>query len=185
MPKTAHLIKLCLKEDRAAQKEMFEYLAPMLLAVSKRYSPQHLDPLDNLQDGFIRIFKNLASFNEEKGSFEAWTKRIIINCAITKLNKKYDEVELQDKHENHYFEDETILEQITLSELHKVIEKLPDGIKQVFCLYEIEGYSHSEIGKMLEIQEATSRSQLFRSKKILQKMLEAQYEKRAKHSNLK
>jgi RNA polymerase sigma factor (sigma-70 family) len=165
------IIDKCLKDDRLAQKTLFESMAPRLLTVSRQYAPKGCDPLDNLQDAFIKIFKYLNTYNEQNGSFDAWARRIVINTALSKLNKKTI-VEVISNFQDYDFEDiDLIASNDNIKHLMEVIEQLPDGYKQVFCLYEIEGYSHKEIGNMLNIKEATSRSQLNRSKLFLRDML--------------
>lgn len=165
------IITKCLKEDRLAQKALFEIMAPKLLTVSRQYAPKNCDPLDNLQDAFIKIFKYLNTYDKQTGSFDAWARRIVINTALSKLNKKTI-VEVISNFQDFDFEDKDIINSnYNVKHLMELIEQLPDGYKQVFCLYEIEGYSHKEIGDMLNIKEATSRSQLNRSKLFLRDML--------------
>jgi RNA polymerase sigma-70 factor (ECF subfamily) len=167
----AYIIEGCKKGDRLAQKSLFEMYAPKLLTVSRQYTPQNVDPLDNLQDSFIKIFDKLESFDPNKGSFDGWARKVVINTSLDKLNKKdimeyvsnYEDI---DTHSNDHITEEENLEHIM-----KLIESLPDGYKQVFCLFEIEGYTHKEIADQLNIKEATSRSQLSRSKQLLQNLL--------------
>lgn len=161
------IISGCRQGHRLAQKQLFEYMAGRLLTVSRQYTPKGLDPMDNLQDSFIKIFDRIYAFDIKKGSFESWARRIVINTALDKLNKKgieevileYDDLPLLIENKIEAAED--------IEQLMYIIEQLPDGYKQVFCLYEIEGYSHKEIADQLKIKEATSRSQLNKSKQLL------------------
>lgn len=126
-----------------------------------------MDPMDNLQDSFIKIFDRMHAFDPKKGSIEGWARRIVINTALDKLNKKgIEEVMLEYDQLPPMIED-SIEAAEDIEQLMNIIEQLPDGYKQVFCLYEIEGYSHKEIAEQLNIKEATSRSQLNKSKQLL------------------
>jgi RNA polymerase sigma factor (sigma-70 family) len=165
------IINGCRQGHRRSQQRLFESFAGKLLTVSRQYTPKNLDPMDNLQDSFIKIFDHIQDFDPQRGSFEGWARKIVINTALKKLSKKsieevnlvYDELPtlLENKMDN--IED--------LEQLMNIIERLPDGYKQVFCLYEIEGYSHKEIADQLQIKEATSRSQLNKSKQLLRSWL--------------
>ncbi len=168
----AEIILGCKKGNRIAQKLLFEKYAGLFYAVSKRYTPNQYDPMDNLHDGFIKIYENIGQFDAEKGHFESWARKIVINCALQKLRKKSHKNEvfpevLNDSQQENF----DVVEKMNMDQLFKVIEQLPDMYKQVFCMYEIEGYSHKEIGDMIGIKEVTSRSNLNRSKKMLRKLL--------------
>lgn len=162
----------CKKGDRLAQKQLFESFAQLFYAVSKRYTPISHDPMDNLHDGFIRIFDKISTFDGQKGNFESWGRRVIINCALQKLKKKSRVNEIYpDQLYDSQVDEFDVVGKMSVDDLFNKIEQLPDGYKQVFCLYEIEGYSHKEIGEMLGIKEVSSRSNLSRSKKLLQELL--------------
>ena len=161
------IINGCRQGQRKSQKQLFEYLAGSLLTVSWQYTPKALDPMDNLQDSFIKIFDKIHTFDPTRGNFESWARRIVINTALDKLNKKgIEEVVLEYEHLPEILESK-IKDTEDIEQLMHIISQLPDGYKQVFCLYEIEGYSHKEIAEQLQIKEATSRSQLNKSKQQL------------------
>lgn len=172
-----NIIKECRSGNRKAQQQLFERFAGQLMTVSRQYTPNNLDPMDNLQDSFIKIFDHIDSFDPAKGRFEDWARRIVINTALKKINKNsikevaltYEEI--PETFENHIMDTEDI------EQLMYTIEQLPDGYKQVFCLYEIEGYSHKEIAELLKIKEATSRSQLNKSKNLLKVWLSSKDQK--------
>jgi RNA polymerase sigma factor (sigma-70 family) len=165
------IIQRCIKGERKAQKALFEAFASHLYAVSRRYSPISVDPMDNLQDSFIKIFDKLHQYDPERGAFSTWAGRIVINNALAIMNKNQLKVLSIEHGSSLNSMDEKALSKMSMEELHIIIEQLPDGYKQVFCLYEIEGYSHAEIAEMLHIKEASSRSQLTRAKKLLQELL--------------
>lgn len=165
------LIEKLRKGDRQAQKVVFETMSPILLTVCRRYTPVRIDPLDTLHDSFIKIFEKIKQFDPDRGSFDAWAKRIAINTALEKLKKKSYTSEFYIEHFDEWKDEFDVVEDLKLQDLLKVIETLPDGYKQVFNLYEIEGFSHKEIGEMLGIKEGSSRSNLARAKNILKELL--------------
>ena len=116
--------------------------------------------------GFLKVFTNLQKFKNE-GSFEGWIRRIMVNTCLSYLRKK-NLVDLSD--EEYIFNDAATesLENTSLEDIQKMIDKLPNGYKMVFNLFAIEGYKHSEIAAQLDISESTSKSQLFKARKLLQ-----------------
>lgn len=164
------ITKLC-NNDPNCQRQLFEGYARLLLTVSRRYSPAHVDPLDNMHDAFIKIFQKISLFDANKGTFDAWAKRIVINCALEKMSKKSYTHERYPEIINDTLDEINIEDKLMAEDILKLIDQLPDGYKQVFNMYEIEGYSHREISETLGIKEVSSRSNLFRAKKILQELL--------------
>ena len=167
------LIEECLKNNKKAQKNLFDRFAPILLGVCIRYTKDRAEAEDVLQEVFVKIFKSLKQF-EDKGSFEGWLKRITVNTAITYYRKNL----------KHAFHDdvseikETIIVnnqhkdvEFTHNELLNVINTLPDGYKIVFNMFAVEGYKHKEIAEKLDIDISTSKSQYSRARKLIQQKL--------------
>lgn len=135
-----------------------------------KYSRTYQDAQDTLQDSFIMIFKDIKKF-KHKGSFEGWAKRVTINVALQKFRKKsilkFDKIE-----ENQLTEEEITVDvdekNISLSFLLSLINELPPKYQLVFNLYVLDGYSHQEISDLLNISTGTSKSNLFRARKLLQ-----------------
>ncbi len=125
---------------------------------------------DMLQEGFIKVFKRIESF-EGKGSLESWVRRIITNTAIDKFRKDSAERKYIDFREPELAQgvQENILEQISLTQILGLLKKLPDGARAIFNLYALEGYSHKEISEKLKISVGTSKSQFNRARILLQK----------------
>jgi RNA polymerase sigma-70 factor (ECF subfamily) len=125
-----------------------------------------------LQDGVIRVFKHIKDFRGE-GSLEGWVRRTIVNTAINYYKKKIKQgvsVNL-DFVQGKIKEDSKVVEKMSADELLELISELPPGYRTVFNLNVIEGYTHKEIGKLLEISENTSKSQLSRARVSLQNKL--------------
>lgn len=168
------LIIGCQKEKPLYQRELVLRYSAMLLTVSRRYTPERLGPEDILQDAFIKIFKSIHQFDDAKGSLEGWMRKIVINTALKKLKRKFVKEEVPVE----AFQDPLLLpsiyEQMDAEDVMRLIAALPDGYRQVFNLYVIEGYSHKEIASLLGIGETSSRSNLSRAKTILRNKLNNQ-----------
>ena len=166
------LIRSCIKGDRAAQKVIYDRLAPRMFPVCIRYIGDRVAAEDVLQDGFITLFEKLDSYKGE-GSFEGWARRIFVTTALMALRKK-DALKMSDELDvarGMKSESVSQVQNIGYKELMSLIMSLPPGFRTVFNLYSIEGYSHKEIGDMLGISETTSRTQLSRARIWLQKKI--------------
>jgi RNA polymerase sigma-70 factor (ECF subfamily) len=165
------LISKSKKGNRKAQHELYELFAPKMLSVCRQYLKNLEVAEEVMLAGFLKVFTHLDSFKNE-GSFEGWIRRIMVNEAISRLRKKEklffkEETEIENS-TDHVAYIETSLE---VNEIQKMIDALPDGYKTVFVLYGVEGYKHSEIAELLQISENTSKTQLFKARKMLQKMI--------------
>lgn len=163
------LIQKCAENDRKAQAQVYQLFSGKLFALCLKYSKNYTEAQDNLQDGFITIFKKIHQYNS-KGSFEGWMKRIMINTALQKYRSK-SLLSLV----NEEIPDEIMVEvdedSISLDFLLQIIQQLPDRYRMVFNLYVLDGYSHKEISKKLEITEGTSKSNLSRARLILKEKI--------------
>jgi RNA polymerase sigma-70 factor (ECF subfamily) len=140
-----------------------------MYGVCLRYSKDATEAEDNLQDGFIRVFTKINQYGF-KGSFEGWMRRIMVNTSLEKFRKNNHLYPVEDMmiFESIQYEEDT-LSAISADDLLKMIQELPPRYRMVFNLYAIEGYTHQEIAKTMEINEGTSKSNLSRARVILQK----------------
>jgi len=162
------LIYECIQNNTKAQEQLYRFLAPKLFAVSLKYSRNYEEAQDNLQESFLVIFDKISQF-KNKGSFEGWAKRIVINYTLQQYrNQNIFEI----VSENIADENEVEIEDISLEFLTKIIQELPDRYRLVFNLYVMDDYSHKEIAAMLGINIGTSKSNLARAKSILKQKIE-------------
>ena len=166
------ILKGCLNNEAAAQRELYNRYSPKMLAVCYRFAHNREDAEDMLQEGFIKVFLQMHTF-ENRGAFEGWIRRIIVHTCINilKKNKKFNEsVELIHATSLKVRED-SVPAIIQAKQVVECIRLLPLGYRTVLNLYAIEGYSHREISGMLDIEESTSRSQFTRAKAMLEQIL--------------
>jgi RNA polymerase sigma-70 factor (ECF subfamily) len=163
------LIRGCLSGDSRMQEALYNRFAPKMYAVCLRYSNNADDAQDLLQEGFVKIFKNLDRFRAE-GSFEGWVRRVFVNTSIEHYRKKVNLTSTSEREEA-LIEDSSVnaLDKLAEKDIIALVQQLSPGYRAVFNMYAIEGYSHKEIGTILGISEGTSKSQLARAKGILQK----------------
>ncbi len=162
----AEIIKLAVENNRQAQQQIYSRFSSKMLSVCRQYIKDIQLAEDVMITAFMKVFTNLNKF-ENKGSFEGWIRRIMVNECISYLR-------VQKKVK--FTEDEIYVEesfnaidiQFSIDQIQFLIDALPDGYKMVFNLYAIEGYKHNEIAKMLGINEGTSKSQLSHARKMLQ-----------------
>lgn len=164
------LIKNCIKNNRKSQKELYDKYKDAMFTICLRITGNYDDAADALQDGFISVFKGLSSFKGES-TFGAWIKTIMVRSSVRRLKKIF----FVDEEKIH---EEPVLFDSDLSgdDLHNAILQLDEGYRSIFVLYEVEGYTHNEIGEMLNISPGTSKSQLHYAKKKLKKILKKIYD---------
>ncbi len=165
------LLKGCLQGDRKIQEMLYKKFSPKMYSVCLRYSNSSDDARDLLQEGFIKVFRNLEKFRGE-GSFEGWMRRIFVNTAIEHFRRAVTLQSVTETHENTFEDREwNAFENLAEKDILNMIRELSPGYRQVFNMYVVEGYSHREIADIMGISEGTSKSQLARAKVILQKMV--------------
>jgi len=165
------LLAGCLKNSRIHQKAFYDKYAGKMYALCLRYANDDMEAEDYLQEGFMKVYDNLAKYRNE-GSLEGWVRRVIVNLILQKLRKKKQKL-VDIAQENIVVADtgSDILSQMAATELLELIRQLPAGYRTIFNLYVLEEYSHKDIAKELGISEGTSKSQLSRARIILQKMV--------------
>ncbi len=167
------ILEGCIAGKRRAQNQLYQRFAKGMLGVCLRYGRNLAEAEDILQDGFIKVFKNIKDFRHE-GSLEGWIRKIMVNTAITQFNKnKMKFVEISDEIAvQQDDQDETLNVRIEPEMLLNLIQEMPDGYRMVLNLYVFEGFNHKEIAEILTISENTSKSQLFKARKYLKRELE-------------
>ncbi|NQY07175.1 MAG: RNA polymerase sigma factor [Flavobacteriaceae bacterium] len=164
------LVAKALEGSRRAQKDLYELHAPKMLSVCRYYIKDIQDAEDVMISAFFKGFQNLKTY-QNNGNFEGWIRRIMVNESISFLRKQ-KEVYLTDEIEDFQHEnDDSLNENFNAVEIQQLIDDLPEGYKMVFVLYAIEGYKHQEIAAVLNISENTSKSQLFKARKLLQQKI--------------
>lgn len=164
------LIKDCLAFKRDAQKRLYDLYSDKMLGVCRRYTKNYEDAEDVMIGGFFKVFTKMHQYTN-KGSFEGWIRRIMVNESLMFLRKKVlfaDEVDLNNLP---IAEKVTIEDELSAQDILKLLEQLPLGYRTIFNLYVVEGYKHREIADQLGISINTSKSQLIQAKKRLKAII--------------
>ncbi len=165
------LISACLRKERWAQKILYESFYPSMYAICLRYAKNAQQAEDILHDGFLKVFKNLHQY-QPGTSLKSWIKRIVINSAIDQYRKN-SRAHLEDI--------DTVYDLSTVEpgansklveeEILNCVQQLSPTYRTVFNLYIMEGYSHKDISKVLNISESTSRANLVKARSKLRELL--------------
>ena len=169
--KEYELIQYCKQKKPKAQKAVYDKYAARMLVVCMRYIKDRMEAEHVMVGGMVKTFEKIGQFQEE-GSFEGWIRRIMVNESLMYLRKNKNmslESDVDEVTEEPNYDE--LSESVDAEELLKLIQELPVGYRAVFNLYAIEGYKHEEVGKILGISTGTSKSQLNRARKLLQKRL--------------
>ena len=171
------ILQGCIEGKRNAQYQLYRKFSSIMLGVCLRYSQSREEAEDILQEGFLKVFQNIAFFRRE-GSLEGWIKRIMINHALNRFRKNrklpfYEDIEEINETEIIDTNEEPAISEPFLAEiLLSMIQSLPQGYRVVFNMYVFEDFSHKEIGETLNISENTSKTQLMKARRLLRKKLE-------------
>lgn len=169
------IIKRCLKKDERAFDKLYHLYASKFWGISRRYANSSDEADDILQESFIKIFNNLEQLKEPK-NFEAWGKRIVINTALYAVKqKRLFDLSITDLKEEVAEENESrsleLMDDMDITDLIDLMDHLPTGYKTILNLYAVEDFTHKQIADILNIKEATSRSQYFKAKNAFQKII--------------
>jgi RNA polymerase sigma factor (sigma-70 family) len=166
------LIDACAANDRLAQRMLYERYKNAMYTTAYRITGDFEQANEALQDAFLQVFRHIRDF-EGRSTIGAWIKKIVIRAALSMNRKRQMSFEeIEPWHEAEVVDWGNSLD---AEYLEKAIQRLPEGYRAVFLLSEVEGYTHKEIGEMLQISEGTSKSQLFYAKKKLREWLITAY----------
>lgn len=165
------IVKKSLEGNAKSQRQLFDKYSSMLLGVCRRYSKNQYQADDIFQEAFINIFNNLHQWSSDKGAFEPWIYRITVNTAIAIIKKEAKHMASDVVEEvNISSHDVHLDDQLSFKDLQKIIDQLPARQRLVFNLYAVDGYTHKDIAKQLDINEGTSKSQLAKARNNLKKL---------------
>lgn len=159
--------------DRLAQERLYHAYSRAMYNICFRLLGDRALAEDALQEAFVKAFQFLHRY-EEKSTFGAWLKRIVINHCLSELRRRklltvsLDEgLPVASEEPEGTFQPESI----TAERLQAAILSLPEGCRTIFNLYELEGYDHEEISEILGVSISTTKSQLHRARKLLRERL--------------
>ena len=165
------LIRGCIKNERLAQKRLYERHFSKMMSVCIRYASHREQATEMLNMGFLKVFKTIKSFGKKGGNLEGWIYRIMVNTAIDYLRSEIRHQHL-DMERTVYVEDRSdVLADLAAEQILEMVNELTPAYRVVFNLYVVEGYNHGEIGKLLGISEGTSKSNLAKARAKMQEKI--------------
>lgn len=171
------LVSGVLQGSPTHQAALYQQFSVPMFRILLRYAKDRTEAEDMLQDGFLRVYRDMVQFRGD-GALGGWIRRIMVNTALSHLRKHRDFVrDVPDLNvfENQLRTEETFSSNLDAETLLQYIQKLPPGYRAVFNFYAIDGYSHEEIAEMLGITIGTSKSQLFKAREYLKKMMDKSF----------
>lgn len=165
------LIQGCIKEDRNAQKKLYQLFYGYAMSICTRYSQTREEAVEVLNDGFLKIFRRVQKYDPER-SFKGWVRKIMINTALDNYRHNLKHYYAEDVQElEQQAATGNVVDQLNYEDLLRLIQDLSPGYRAVFNLYVIDGYTHEEIAQLLGISVGSSKSNLFKARANLQARL--------------
>ncbi len=152
---------------------LYSSCIPYAYSIVSRYLPNSEDRKDVIQEAFVKVFRSIQKYDAGKGTFNLWLRKIVVNECLMfiRKNKRLPLLTSVEEVPEFQLSEEVKHNQLTKRDIENALSDMPEGYKIVFMLNVIDGYNHGEISKMLNIKKETSRSQLARAKKWMQKNL--------------
>ncbi len=165
------LINGCVKNERLAQKRLYERYYGKMMGVCMRYASHREQAAEMLNMGFFKVFDSIKKFADKGGNLESWIYRIIVNTAIDYLRAeiRHQHAEIE---KTVYVEDTAdVISDLGAEQILEMVNQLSPAYRTVFNLYVVDGYNHNEIGELLGISEGTSKSNLAKARAKLQEKI--------------
>ena len=172
------LVKGCLKNDRFFQELFYRRFAPTMLRMCHRYTSDEHQALEIVNNGFLKVFQKLDHYSFQ-GSLEGWIRKIVFRALSDFFRNKKQKIRFLELDERDRNQPQSVLPELYLEDLLKLVNSLPEIHGRVFQLYAIEGYNHREIGEWLGMSEGTSKWYLSEARKQLKKLIQLYH----KHQN--
>jgi RNA polymerase sigma factor (sigma-70 family) len=164
------LVRLCKKGDEKAQYRLYGLYSKAMYNIAVRMCGDNETAEDILQDSFVTAFSEIEKLNDEK-AFGGWLKKIVINRSIDEVRKQKRSYSFDVISDHHSEIAEEIDENTDVELVHHLIKRLPAGAREILVLRALEGFRFAEIAEKLEITESTAKTQFFRAKQLLGKMI--------------
>src|SRR5471030_1888046 len=165
------LIRGCIKQDRKCQKMLYKAFYGFSMGICLRYAGNRDEAAEVMNQGFFKVFTHIESFDTSR-PFKAWLGKIMMNVSIDHYRANLKMAYTDDlEHAEHISDGDYTDKNLNYNDLLAMVQKLPQAYRTVFNLFAIDGYSHDEIGEMLNINAGTSKSNLFKARQKLKQMI--------------
>lgn len=169
----SELVEACLKNDKSAQKLLFDTYAKQMVGLCYRYINDYDKAHDIMQEGFIKVFLKLASYRGES-ALKLWIRKIMVNTCLETIRKEKNHNKIELVEAENLADDGAVYHDFLETELiMSAVKQLPVMMRTVLNMFAIDGYSYKEIAIHLGIEESTVRSNIHRSRKQLSEILKS------------
>ncbi|MEL6658217.1 MAG: sigma-70 family RNA polymerase sigma factor [Bacteroidota bacterium] len=175
------LVEGCVQNDRRSQERLYRRFFPTMYRMCFRYAGKEEEALDILNAGFLRVFTKLHTFTFS-GSLEGWIRRLVFHSLADYYRKKDRKIRFLPVEDWDAPTDATPLQQLYFEDMVGLIDKLPKATREVFWLYAVEGYTHVEIGKRLDISAGTSKWHLSNARQKLKVLIKKESHNRGQYA---
>lgn len=165
------LLRGCRERNRSSQQALYRRFFGYAMSIGLRYAPGREEAVEIVNDGFMKVFTGIGTYDPQR-SFKSWLGKIMLNTSIDHYraqHKHYHHDDLDKAEETAFPAD--VIDKLAYDDLIALVQLLPPSYRMVFNLYVVDGYKHQEIAIMLSISEGTSKSNLFKAKELLKKMI--------------
>jgi RNA polymerase sigma factor (sigma-70 family) len=172
-PADIELVNGCINNNRRAQEQLYKQFYGAMTSICLRYTRNEEDAIEVLHNGFLKVYKNIHTYDAGKASLYTWIRTIVVNSAIDFIRQrgKFHNTIEWEKAEEPAIEADAV-QRMSSRELLKLVQQLSPATQGVFNLYVVEGYNHREIANLLGISEGTSKWHLSEARKQLQHLLQ-------------
>lgn len=161
----------CLKNNRIAQEKLYKYFFGLMYHICREFVSEKEEIISLVNEGFLKVFISIESFDEQKGNFEIWAKRVVKNNCIDHFRAKKRKPQTVPLEGNDpVAEDNPALYSIVENEVMLHLKKMPEATQRVFNLHVFKGFSHKEIADNMHIAESTSRWHVLEARRVLKKV---------------
>jgi len=182
IPQISSLIKGCCRNDRNSQRDLYHWLYDYAMKVCYRYVSRQEEAEELVSESFIKLYKNIGQFDgtragETEALLKGWFKRIVVNTCIDHLRRHHLKLvgqEISEEGETYADVQESGIDKLSYNEIMEAVRRLTPVYRTVFNLFVIEGFSHEEIAKQLQISVGASKSNLSKARHNLRKMITQQ-----------
>lgn len=163
----------CQRNDRQSQKNLYDNYSGQMYSICLRYCHDQASAADALQEGFIKVYRYINSY-KHTGNLYSWIRTIIIRSCFDQIKKEKENFSIgveQIESIDPNYELDFHFDEYAYNKIIEILQTIPQGYKMVFSMFVLDEMSHSEIASILEISESTSRTQLYKARKLIQKKL--------------
>ncbi|MFT3826513.1 MAG: sigma-70 family RNA polymerase sigma factor [Chitinophagaceae bacterium] len=166
------LVNGCINNSRKAQEKLYKQFYGPMISICMRYTRNEEDAIEVLHNGFLKVYKNMHTYNASKASLYTWIRTIVVHTAIDFIRQrgKFQVIELEKAEEPAI--DADAIQRMSSQEVLQLVQQLSPATRTVFNLYVVEGYNHREIANLVGISEGTSKWHLSEARRQLKQLLQ-------------